>query len=259
MQSSGGSSAALAAGFAPLEMGGDIGGSLRIPAAFCGVFAHKPTYGIIPKPGPDVPTDISVRGPLARCAADLKLLLEVTACAHPGHALPIGGPQTWKLELPQPSKTALSEYRVAVISTDPVCPTDREVRAACAQVSAVLREAGADVDTEPTLPFETEEMMTTYLKLLGSTMLGSQAAVANDEYYYGIRNDEVNACLLRACFLAGIRCHRCPAVSPGCGDAGGGGGEVRQHRQQRGGGRGTRSVPDVRGVARGGLSPPPVP
>jgi len=89
--SSGGSSAALAAGFAPLEMGGDIGGSLRIPAAFCGVFAHKPTYGIIPKPGPDVPTDISVRGPLARCAADLKLLLEVTACAHPGHALPIGG------------------------------------------------------------------------------------------------------------------------------------------------------------------------
>ena len=63
--SSGGGAAAVALGLTPLELGGDIGGSIRIPAAFCGIYGHKPTFGIIPKRGPTstgVPTDISVRG-----------------------------------------------------------------------------------------------------------------------------------------------------------------------------------------------------
>jgi len=49
--SSGGAAAALAAGYVPLELGTDLGGSLRIPAHFCGVFAHKPTHGIVPLRG----------------------------------------------------------------------------------------------------------------------------------------------------------------------------------------------------------------
>jgi amidase len=76
--SSGGGAAAVALGLTPLELGGDIGGSVRIPAAFNGIYGHKPTFGIIPKRGPTstkVPTDISVRGPLARSTGKTTSLL----------------------------------------------------------------------------------------------------------------------------------------------------------------------------------------
>src|SRR5436190_11003530 len=85
--SSGGSAASLAAGYVPLELGSDIGGSLRVPAHYCGVFAHKPTYGLVPTRGhtpPNVPPlpvdiDLAVVGPMARSAADLALALDVIA------------------------------------------------------------------------------------------------------------------------------------------------------------------------------------
>ncbi|HTZ64096.1 MAG TPA: amidase [Solirubrobacteraceae bacterium] len=78
--SSGGAAAALAAGVGPLALGSDGGGSLRIPAAFCGVAAHKPTFGLVPY-WPDVPAwpTLSVIGPLAREVGDLELLLAVIA------------------------------------------------------------------------------------------------------------------------------------------------------------------------------------
>ncbi len=89
--SSGGSSAALAAGYGPLSLGSDIGGSLRVPAFHCGVYAHKPTYnlcptrGHTPPPFPAVPMerDMAVIGPMARSAADLTLLLDVMAGPDP--------------------------------------------------------------------------------------------------------------------------------------------------------------------------------
>ena len=89
--SSGGSSAALAAGYGPLSLGSDIGGSLRVPAFHCGVYAHKPTFSLVPTRGhtpppfPPLPVDrdLAVIGPMARGAADLSLLLDVMAGPDP--------------------------------------------------------------------------------------------------------------------------------------------------------------------------------
>jgi amidase len=85
--SSGGSAAALAAGYGALSLGSDIGGSLRAPAFHCGVYAHKPTFNLVPvrghtpPPFPPLPIDrdMAVVGPMARGAADLSLLLDVMA------------------------------------------------------------------------------------------------------------------------------------------------------------------------------------
>jgi amidase len=91
--SSGGSAAALAAGMVPLEFGSDIGGSIRMPAHFCGVYGHKPSYGLVPTRGssppyvPDgAPVVLVVVGPLARTAADLGLALDVLAGPDVGEA-----------------------------------------------------------------------------------------------------------------------------------------------------------------------------
>src|SRR5262249_61312883 len=84
--SSGGSAAALSAGLSGLELGSDIGGSIRNPAHYCGVYGHKPSYDIIPlrghipgPPGSLSGADIAVLGPLGRGAEDLALALEVMA------------------------------------------------------------------------------------------------------------------------------------------------------------------------------------
>jgi amidase len=109
--SSGGSAAALAAGYGPLSLGSAIGGSLRVPAFHCGVYAHKPSYNVAPvrghtpPPFPPIPLDrdMAVIGPMARSAADLSLLLDVIAGPEPLDA-GVG----YKLTLPPPRRNALS-------------------------------------------------------------------------------------------------------------------------------------------------------
>jgi amidase len=129
--SSGGSAAALAAGYVPLEFGSDIGGSLRAPAHFCGVFSHKPSLDLVPQRGagpPQTPEisvrgDLAVMGPMARSAADLALQLRVVA-----------GPDEWadgigyKLALPPPRHDKLADFRVLVIDAHPLCPLCRSLR-----------------------------------------------------------------------------------------------------------------------------------
>ena len=99
--SSGGSAAALAAGLTGLEAGSDIGASIRNPAHYCGVYGHKPTYGVVTPRGQALPgvvavSDISAVGPMARSATDLALALDVMS--GPDHIDGAG----WQLCLPKP-------------------------------------------------------------------------------------------------------------------------------------------------------------
>ncbi len=135
--SSGGAAAALAAGYVPLELGSDLGGSLRAPAHLCGVYAHNPSRGLVPVRGhvpPTVPalpreSDLMVVGPMARSAADLELLLDVVA--GPDAPTAVG----YRLALPPPRHSDLRQFRVLVIDTHPLLPTSASVAAAIARLS----------------------------------------------------------------------------------------------------------------------------
>jgi len=146
--SSGGSSAALAAGYGPLALGSDLAGSLRVPACYCGIFAHKPTLALVPTRGhlppplPPLPLerDLLVIGPMARSAADLSLLLDVVAGPDPLEA-----GKAYQLSLPAARHDALKDFRVLVIDSDPLMPTDTVVRAAIDRLANNLEKMGADV------------------------------------------------------------------------------------------------------------------
>ncbi len=154
--SSGGSSAALAAGYGPLSLGSDIGGSLRVPAFHCGVYAHKPTFNLVPARGhtpppfPAIPLDrdMSVLGPMARGAADLSLLLDVMAGPDP-----LDAGVAYKLTLPPPRHNDPKSFRVLVVDGHPLMPPDRDVRAAIETLAGNLAKAGVKVSHEsPLLP-----------------------------------------------------------------------------------------------------------
>ncbi len=145
--SSGGSAAALAAGFTPLELGSDIGGSIRNPAHYCGVYGHKPTYGIVPlrghipgPPGMARRADLAVAGPLARNAGDLALAMGVLAGPDDDEAV------AWRYEVPPPRHRNLADFRVAAWLDDEQCPVDPDVGAVLERVIASLEEAGVNVD-----------------------------------------------------------------------------------------------------------------
>lgn len=169
--SSGGSSAALAAGYGPLSLGSDIGGSLRVPAFHCGVYAHKPTFNLAPARGhtappfPPIPIDrdMAVIGPMARSAADLSLLLDVIAGPDPLDA-GIG----YKLELPPARHTALKQFRVFVIDTDPVMPANSEIRGAIEKLAGNLTKAGVSVTRQSPLLPNFAETSRLYMRMLMS-------------------------------------------------------------------------------------------
>lgn len=145
--SSGGSAASLAAGYVALELGSDIGGSLRVPAHYCGVFAHKPTYGILPGRGqtppgaPALPSsvDLAVVGPMARSAADLSLAMDVLAGPDETDAI------AYSLNLPPPRATTLKDFRVLVIDDHPLVSTAASVRGALERTVQGLEKAGVRV------------------------------------------------------------------------------------------------------------------
>lgn len=171
--SSGGAAAALAAGLTGLEMGSDIGGSIRNPAHYCGVFGHKPTWGILPMRGHAMPgvltmSDISVVGPLARSAEDLRLAVELVGGADDLH-LP-----GWKLALPEPTQKSLKDYRVAVWADDDLAPVDQSCKDRVMQVAKLVEEAGGQVDYEARPNFDAAHSHRQYENLLHSAMSARQ-------------------------------------------------------------------------------------
>jgi amidase len=145
--STGGGGAALAAGLTPLEYGSDIGGSIRNPASWCGVYGHRPSSGAVPLsghfPGSTLPNPVQllgVVGPLARSADDLDLALDVVAGPD------VGDDVAWRLELPPPRHERLADFRVAILPPIPWLPVAGEMLNAVEQVRAALRGVGARVD-----------------------------------------------------------------------------------------------------------------
>jgi amidase len=163
--SSGGSAAALAAGLTGLEAGSDIGGSIRNPAHFCGVYGHKPTWGIVPPRGHAIngvlgPSDVSVVGPLARSAEDLALALDC-----------IAGPDVmqapgWKLALPAPKQKALKDFKVALWLEDPCCAVDRSISDKLQGIGERLARLGAKVDDKARPKFDSRKSHEIFLTLM---------------------------------------------------------------------------------------------
>jgi amidase len=153
--SSGGSAAAVAAGLSPLELGSDIGGSIRNPAHFCGVYGLKPSWGVVPSrghipglPGSLVETDVNCVGPIGRTVADLALAFEVVAGPLPEQAV------GWHLDLPRPDPgdqrgAGVAGLRLAVTLDDPAVPVASAVRARLRAFVDRLADAGAHIEERP--------------------------------------------------------------------------------------------------------------
>ncbi|HWS74498.1 MAG TPA: amidase [Quisquiliibacterium sp.] len=165
--SSGGAAAALAAGLTALEIGSDIGGSIRNPSHFCGVFGHKPSWELIPSRGHGLgalrPTDIAVVGPMARSATDLELALRLLAGPDEIEA---GGFAARLEGLNRP----ISSLRVAVWADDPLAPVSAETSARVRKVAQALAAAGAEIDERARPDFDPAHAHDTYLTLLWAAL-----------------------------------------------------------------------------------------
>ena len=167
--SSGGSAAALAAGLCALELGSDIGASIRNPAHYCGVYGHKPTWGVVAMQGQQLPgtecidaLDIAVVGPMARSAHDLSLAMDVLA--HPVRSF---GPHGWQPANWRDAGTPASRMRVALLLDDPCAEVDASVQQALTDLARFLRSQGVQVD-EGVRPVDSQEAYQTYIGLLRS-------------------------------------------------------------------------------------------
>lgn len=168
--SSGGSAAALAAGFVPLEFGSDIGGSIRVPSHFCGTYGHKPSYDLVPQrghmpPGADgAGTALGVIGPMARTATDLALALKVLQ--GPAGLEAVG----YRADLPAPRATRLKDFRVLVLDSHPIARVDSRILAASNDLAGKLEAAGARVERQNALLPDLEAAHHTYLGILMTAM-----------------------------------------------------------------------------------------
>jgi amidase len=169
--SSGGSAAALAAGMAFLSVGSDIGGSIRTPASFCGIYGHKPTLDIVSQVGhlpggmlgsPGFSTLMAVAGPMARTAEDLEAALRVLAGPEPP------ADKAWKWTLPDARKQSLREFRVGYILEDPDIPVSAETKTVLESAVRACEKAGATLLPGWPADFSFPELLEAYHFHLGA-------------------------------------------------------------------------------------------
>lgn len=167
--SSGGSAAALAAGLGFLSVGSDIGGSIRVPSNFCGIYGHKPTLDLVSQrghqagDGPSAPgftTLLAVAGPMARSASDLLAALKI-----------LGGPEgwdarAWKWELPPARHQRLKDFRVGYVIDDPIAPQAPEVAAVLQKAIDALGRAGAQLQPGWPVGLQPKALLNTYVYML---------------------------------------------------------------------------------------------
>lgn len=168
--SSGGSAAALASGMVALECGSDIGGSIRVPAAFCGVFGLKPSFGLVPKQGHVFPgtdgaeVELAVVGPLARNVIDLEIALGVLAGAGSMDSV------AWRADPPAPKVRSLADCRLLVLDTHPRARTETVIRDALERLCGSASRAGADITRESALLPELGPAHDDYVAMLMAIM-----------------------------------------------------------------------------------------
>jgi amidase len=153
--SSGGSAAAVAAGLSSCDIGTDIGGSIRIPSHYCGIYGLKPSYGVVPQlgylshaGGGRTNVDLNVFGPIARAAVDLELLLDVIARAEPEAA------RAWNVSLPPPRRARIDEYRIGFWIDEPDCSISTDYEEILRRTVDAVRGAGASAEeSHPAVSF----------------------------------------------------------------------------------------------------------
>jgi amidase len=167
--SSGGASAALATGMTPLELGSDIGASIRNPAHYCGVYGHKPTWGVVPMEGHQLPgvrcidsLDIAVAGPLARSAVDLQLAMQVLTTP-----LQQFGPLGWTPAQWRSRPQTPQQCRVAIVFDDDEARVDHSIQARLHALADFLRSQGLTV-LEDHRPVDSAQSHRVYMHLLRS-------------------------------------------------------------------------------------------
>ena len=180
--SSGGSAGALAAGFTPLELGSDIGGSIRNPSHCCGVVGHKPSYrpgagaGADPRPpGTLTQADIAVAGPMARSVEDLEVALDILAGPDDWEAV------GWKLALPPPRHQRLRDFRSRPGSTTSTARCRARSRASCTPPStpSSARARPSRATRGPTSRSSTRSRV--YDQLLGAAQCGGFSTAEIEE------------------------------------------------------------------------------
>ena len=181
--SSGGAAAMLAVGVTALEIGSDIGGSLRVPASFCGVFSHKPTWGLVPqaghvppKPGTTAARDLNVVGPMARSVRDLRLLLSLIA-QEPMAA--------------ETAPTSLKDLKLGLWLDEPGYPLDPQVRAVVEAFADGLAARGVAI--EPVRPVDVAVLIPAYRTLLSAAMAEDMPSGAGMSHAVWLEANEVRA------------------------------------------------------------------
>jgi amidase len=182
--STGGGASALAAGLGALTLGSDIGGSIRVPAHFCGVYGHKPSLELVSmaghEPGPwdgsaGIPMDLAVAGPLARSARDLALAIRVMGGANGDEA------KAWSWRLPAPRQKQLKDFRIGYVGDDPFAPVSSDVGKVYETALGALGRAGAKLERGWPPGLDLQAQFRTYQYLLFALLNADMSGPEREE------------------------------------------------------------------------------